>query len=162
MNYLKNFIWAAIIFYLCSLFANAQELNDNSSIFLSENEINKIELEYDKKFAELDLKKDNLKRISNIEGKISFKKVYFEYKKDNQVLRNINLEIKKGQVTAFVGASGAGKSTMMALILKFITPNSGDIFIDDKNLKLLNTKDIRKNIALVQQQPFLFSGKLLM
>ncbi|EEE39730.1 ABC transporter ATP-binding protein [Prochlorococcus marinus] len=104
--------------------------------------------------------KENLTRISNIAGKISFKKVNFAYKKDNQVLKNINLEIKRGEVTAFVGASGAGKSTMLALILKFITPTNGDIFIDDKNLKILNTKDIRKNIALVQQQPFLFSGTI--
>ena len=105
--------------------------------------------------------KENLLRISNFEGKISFKKVNFAYKKDNQVLKNINLEIKRGEVTAFVGASGAGKSTMLALILKFITPINGDIFIDDKNLKILNTKDIRKNIALVQQQPFLFSGTII-
>ena len=105
--------------------------------------------------------KENLGSISNFEGKISFKKVNFAYKKDNQVLKNINLEIKRGEVTAFVGASGAGKSTMLALILKFITPNNGDIFIDDKNLKILNTKDIRKNIALVQQQPFLFSGTII-
>ena len=105
--------------------------------------------------------KKNLRRISNFQGKISFKKVIFAYKKDNQVLKNINLEIKRGEVTAFVGASGAGKSTMLALILKFITPNNGDIFIDDKNLKILNTKDIRKNIALVQQQPFLFSGTII-
>ncbi|MDC3016174.1 ABC transporter ATP-binding protein/permease [Prochlorococcus sp. AH-736-E20] len=105
--------------------------------------------------------KKNLTRISNFEGEISFKKVYFEYKKDNQVLKNINLEIKKGEVTAFVGASGAGKSTMMGLILKFITPNNGDIFIDDKNINSLNTKDLRKKIALVQQQPFLFSGKII-
>ena len=105
--------------------------------------------------------KENLRRISNCEGKISFKKVNFAYEKDNQVLKNINLEIKRGEVTAFVGASGAGKSTMLALILKFITPNNGDIFIDDKNLKILNTKDIRKNIALVQQQPFLFSGTII-
>ena len=105
--------------------------------------------------------KENLPRISNIEGKIYFEKVNFAYKKDNQVLKNINLEIKKGEVTAFVGSSGAGKSTMLALILKFITPNNGNIFIDDKNLKSLNTKDIRKNIALVQQQPFLFSGKII-
>ena len=105
--------------------------------------------------------KENLRRISNCEGKISFKKVNFAYEKDNQVLKNINLEIKRGEVTAFVGASGAGKSTMLALILKFITPNNGNIFIDDKNLKILNTKDIRKNIALVQQQPFLFSGTII-
>ena len=103
----------------------------------------------------------NLTSISNIEGKISFRSVDFEYKKDNQVLENINLEIKKGEVTAFVGASGAGKSTMMALILKFISPNRGEIFIDDKNLKSLNTKDVRNNIAFVQQQPFLFSGKII-
>ena len=50
---------------------------------------------------------------------------------------------------------------MMSLILKFITPSNGAIFIDDKNLGLLNTKDIRKNIALVQQQPFLFSGRII-
>ena len=56
--------------------------------------------------------KENLRRISNFEGKISFKKVNFAYKKDNQVLKNINLEIKRVEVTAFVGASGAGKSTM--------------------------------------------------
>jgi len=105
--------------------------------------------------------KENLGSISNIDGKIYFDKVYFTYKKDNQVLKNINLEIKKGEVTAFVGPSGAGKSTMLALILKFITPNKGNIFLDDKNLKSLNTKDIRKNIALVQQQPFLFSGKII-
>ncbi len=105
--------------------------------------------------------KKNLRRISNFQGKISFKKVIYAYKKNNQVLKNIDLEIKRGEVTAFVGASGAGKSTMLALILKFITPSNGEILIDDKNLKLLNTKDIRKNIALVQQQPFLFSGKII-
>ncbi len=104
---------------------------------------------------------ENLRRISKFEGKISFKKVNFAYKKDNHVLKNINLDIKKGEVTAFVGASGSGKSTMLALILKFITPNNGNIYIDNKNLKLLNTKDIRKKIALVQQQPFLFSGKII-
>ena len=103
----------------------------------------------------------NLQRIYNIEGKIDFKEVNFAYKKDNQVLKNINLAIQKGEVTAFVGASGAGKSTMMSLILKFLTPSNGEIFIDDKNLKSLNTKDIRNKIALVEQRPFLFSGKII-
>ena len=57
MNYLNFFIWAAIIFHLGSSFANSQELNDNSSGFSSETEINKIQLDYDKKFSELALKK---------------------------------------------------------------------------------------------------------
>ena len=73
MNYLNNFIWALIIFYLCSLFANAQELNDNSSSFLSDNKINIIELDYEKKFAELDFKKNNLNqtKVSIINSKNS-------------------------------------------------------------------------------------------
>ena len=104
---------------------------------------------------------NNLNMISSIEGKIEFRGVNFEYKKDNKVLKNINLEISKGEVTAFVGSSGAGKSTMMSLILKFIAPNTGEIFIDDKNLNLLRAKDIRTKVALVQQQPFLFSGKII-
>ena len=104
---------------------------------------------------------NNLNMISSIEGKIEFRGVNFEYKKDNKVLKNINLEISKGEVTAFVGSSGAGKSTMLSLILKFIAPNTGEIFIDDKNLNLLRAKDIRTKVALVQQQPFLFSGKII-
>ena len=73
----------------------------------------------------------------------------------------INLEILRGEVTAFVGSSGAGKSTMMALILKFIHPKNGEIYLDNRNIKYIKSKDIRSNIALVQQQPFLFSGKII-
>ena len=103
----------------------------------------------------------NTINLPKIEGKIQFRKVNFEYKKNNTVLKNINLEIEKGEVTAFVGSSGAGKSTMMSLILKFLSPSTGEIYIDDKNIKSINSKDIRVNIALVQQQPFLFSGKII-
>ena len=71
------------------------------------------------------------------------------------------MKISKGQVIAFVGSSGAGKSTMMALILKFINPKTGTIYIDDKNIKAISSIDIRTNIALVQQQPFLFSGRII-
>ncbi len=103
----------------------------------------------------------NLKRVSKINGKIEFKQVNFEYKKDNEVLKDITLNISKGQVIAFVGSSGAGKSTMMSLILKFISPKTGDIYIDDKNIRSISSIDIRSNIALVQQQPFLFSGRII-
>ncbi len=103
---------------------------------------------------------DNTLNLLNIHGKIHFRKVNFEYKKNDKVLNDIDLEIEKGKVTAFVGSSGAGKSTMMALILKFISPNTGEIFIDDKNIKSISSRDIRTKIALVQQQPFLFSGTI--
>ena len=103
----------------------------------------------------------NLEKISKINGKIEFNHVSFEYKKDNEVLKDITLKISKGQVIAFVGSSGAGKSTMMSLILKFINPKIGDIYIDDKNIRSISSIDIRSNIALVQQQPFLFSGRII-
>jgi len=147
--------FAAILMLIDPISHVSTNFNDYKQAEASIKRLKKINLE------PIEDDKEDLIKISNIEGEISFKKVNFEYKKNNQVLKNINLEIKKGEVTAFVGASGAGKSTMMSLILKFITPNNGDIFIDDKNLKFLNTKDIRKNIALVQQQPFLFSGKII-
>jgi len=147
--------FAAILMLIDPISHVTTNFNDYKQAEASIKRLNKINLE------PIEDEKENLTRVFNIEGNILFKTVNFEYKKDNKVLKNINLEINKGEVTAFVGASGAGKSTMMALILKFITPNNGDIFIDDKNLKFLNTKDIRKNIALVQQQPFLFSGKII-
>jgi len=147
--------FAAILMLIDPISHVSTNFNDYKQAEASIKRLKKINLE------PMEDDKNNLIRLSNIEGKLNFKNVDFEYKKDNPVLKNITLEIRKGEVTAFVGASGAGKSTMMALILKFIAPNNGDIFIDDKNLKLLNTKDIRKNIALVQQQPFLFSGKII-
>ena len=103
----------------------------------------------------------NLDKIAKINGNIEFNHVSFEYKKDNEVLKDITLKISKGQVIAFVGSSGAGKSTMMSLILKFISPKTGDIYIDDKNIRSISSIDIRSNIALVQQQPFLFSGRII-
>ena len=103
----------------------------------------------------------NLEKIAKINGKIEFNHVSFEYKKDNEVLKDITLKISKGQIIAFVGSSGAGKSTMMSLILKFISPKIGDIYIDDKNIRSISSIDIRSNIALVQQQPFLFSGRII-
>ncbi len=98
--------------------------------------------------------------LTRIEGKLEFKNVNFSYKKNIPILKNINLSIPQGKITAFVGASGAGKSTMFSLILKFLNPSEGNIFIDDKNINLINTNIIRSNIAIVQQQPFLFSGTI--
>ena len=104
---------------------------------------------------------NELKRITNIKGNLTFKEVSFEYNKDKKILKNINLEINKGEITAFVGSSGAGKSTMMSLILKFLSPSKGEIYLDNININKIKTKDLRSNIALVQQQPFLFAGKII-
>ena len=102
----------------------------------------------------------NSEDINIMYGKIEFKDVTFSYLKDIKVLKGINLKISRGEIIAFVGASGSGKSTMLSLILKFIKPDKGDIYIDDKNISNLKAKSIRSKIAIVQQQPFLFSGTI--
>ena len=102
----------------------------------------------------------NSEDIKIMYGKIEFKDVSFSYLKDIKVLKGINLKISRGEIIAFVGASGSGKTTMLSLILKFIKPDKGDIYIDDKNISNLNAKSIRSKIAIVQQQPFLFSGTI--
>jgi len=99
-------------------------------------------------------------KLENIYGEIEFKNIFFSYKNDIPVLKDINLKISKGEIIAFVGASGAGKSTMMALILKFLNPDSGDILFDKRSISTISSMSIRSNTAIVQQQPFLFSGTI--
>ena len=112
-------------------------------------------------FQPLEKAENKTSDIEKIGGKLQFQNVDFEYKKNNAVLKGINLEINQGEVTAFVGSSGAGKSTMMALILKFINPSKGKILLDNKSIKSINARSLRTKIALVQQQPFLFSGRII-
>ncbi len=147
--------FAAILMLIDPISHISTNFNDYKQAEASLKRLKKINLE------PIEQEESNLKNISKIDGKIEFKKVCFEYKKDNQVLKDITLEISKGQVIAFVGSSGAGKSTMMSLILKFITPSRGNIYIDDKEIQSISSMDIRSNIALVQQQPFLFSGRII-
>ncbi len=107
-----------------------------------------------------EIENQNAEDIKIMDGKIEFKDVSFSYVKDIKVLEGINIKISKGEIIAFVGASGSGKSTMLSLILKFIKPDNGNIYIDDNNINNLKTKSIRSKIAIVQQQPFLFSGTI--
>ena len=146
--------FAAILMLIDPISHISSNFNEYKQAEASLKRLKKINLE------PIEKEEFNTINFSNIEGKILFRNVNFEYKKNDKVLKDINLEIEKGKVTAFVGSSGAGKSTMMALILKFISPNTGEILIDGKNIRSINSKDIRTKIALVQQQPFLFSGTL--
>ena len=95
-----------------------------------------------------------------IDGKISFKNVFYSYSNDNYVINNINLDIDSGNIMALVGPSGAGKSTIFSLILKFIEPCRGSILIDDCNLNKIDTKYLRKSIGIVPQKTFIFSGTI--
>lgn len=93
---------------------------------------------------------------------ITFENVDFKYKdSDERILKNINLTVKKGETVAFVGNSGGGKSTLVNLIPRFFDVSSGAIKIDGVDIKDYDVKSLRKNIGIVPQETFLFSGTIL-
>lgn len=91
---------------------------------------------------------------------IKFEHVNFEYVKDVPVLKDINLDIKKGETIAIVGNSGGGKSTIANLIPRFYDIKSGSLKIDDTDVRTIDMKDLRNNVAMVFQDNFLFSGTI--
>ncbi len=97
---------------------------------------------------------------NKIDGRLSLRNVFFSYNEDNEVIKNINLEIDSGKIMALVGPSGSGKSTIFSLLLKFIEPSKGSIFIDDYKLDEININYLRRLIAIVPQKTFIFSGTI--
>ena len=95
---------------------------------------------------------------SVVEGAITFDDVTFSYEPGFDVLRGIDLEVEPFKTTAFVGSTGSGKTTLVKLILRFYDPDSGSVLIDGSNLTDLSQCDIRKAMALVSQDVFLFHG----
>ena len=94
---------------------------------------------------------------------ISFKNVSFNYKKENiatKVINNISFEINKGDKIAFVGESGCGKSTILKLIAGFYAPNEGDIYFNNINIKDINLFELRKHLAIVDQDTYLYPGTI--
>lgn len=96
----------------------------------------------------------------SFEKSILFKDLSFSYVKDEEVLKDINIEFEKGKTTAIVGASGSGKSTIINLIPKFYQPTMGGIYIDGINLKDIHSLDIRDNISMVTQDTILFNDTI--
>ena len=99
-------------------------------------------------------------KSKSIKGNILFDKVNFGYDKDNIIIKNLSLEIKKGERIAIVGPTGSGKSTIIKLILRFFELNSGTINIDDVNIKDYSLKNLRSQISLVSQDIFLFADSI--
>ncbi|PIE98538.1 MAG: hypothetical protein CR988_02830 [Treponema sp.] len=95
-----------------------------------------------------------------VKGKIEFKNVSFSYDGKTKVLKNISFIINPGESFAFVGATGAGKSSIMNLITRFYDCDEGEILIDDINIKEIDKSKLRKIIATVQQDVFIFTGTI--
>lgn len=101
----------------------------------------------------------NSKMVTNIKGEIEFKNVCFKYpmRPDITIFQNLNLKVTVGKTLAVVGQSGSGKSTVIALVMRFYDPTSGSVMIDECDIKSLNLRSLRLRIGLVQQEPALFS-----
>ena len=95
--------------------------------------------------------------IDNIEGHVELKNVTFSYTNGKEILKNVSLEAKKGEVIAIVGTTGAGKTTIVNLLTKFYDIDSGQILIDGKNIDEITRKSLRKTVAMVLQDTYLFS-----
>ena len=111
----------------------------------------------------LEVEEDNHNDITedDFRGNIKFEDVYFSYKDDFYVLRDLNLEIKENQTVAFVGHTGSGKSTIMNLIVKFYSATKGNVLINDRNINDYSKEYLREKTAIVLQDSFLFEGTLL-
>ncbi|HUU77345.1 MAG TPA: ABC transporter ATP-binding protein [candidate division Zixibacteria bacterium] len=99
--------------------------------------------------------------FKNIDGQISFEDVYQQYEPETPVLKNINLMIKSGESIAIVGHTGAGKTTIASLLMRFYDINEGSIKIDGVDIRNYDLQHLRSQIGLVSQDVFLFSGTVL-
>jgi ATP-binding cassette, subfamily B, bacterial len=98
--------------------------------------------------------------VASLKGNIVFNEVTFSYDQKKPVLENINLNVHAGETVAFVGPSGAGKTTICSLIPRFYDVNSGAITIDGVDIRNMTKKSLRSHIGIVQQDVFLFTGTL--
>lgn len=101
-------------------------------------------------------------KVDHIEGHVEFRDVHFRYptRPDVPVLRGLNITVKPGQYIALVGASGCGKSTTIALMERFYDPLAGGVFVDGREISMLELNEYRSHIALVSQEPTLYQGTI--
>ncbi|HZN12469.1 MAG TPA: ABC transporter ATP-binding protein [Blastocatellia bacterium] len=93
-------------------------------------------------------------------GEVAFEGVSFDYQSDHPVLRGVDLEARPGQVVAIVGPTGAGKTTLASLLVRFYDPGAGRVTLDGHDLRGVTLRSLRQNVALVLQEPILFSGSV--
>ena len=103
---------------------------------------------------------EGAKEIDNIEGNVEFRNVSFEYEKGVRVLDNVSFTVKKGESVAFVGPTGAGKSTIINLISRFYEPTEGQIFIDGVEIRDITIESLRSKMGIMLQDSFIFTDTI--
>ncbi|MDX1994463.1 MAG: ABC transporter ATP-binding protein [bacterium] len=111
--------------------------------------------------ADNTIKQTDSAKVDQLQGQIEFKDVTFGYLDDQPVIRNFNLTIQPGEGVAFVGHTGAGKSTIAKLITRFYEFQQGKILIDGQDIRHFDLQSYRSRLGIVPQQPFLFSGTVM-
>ena len=113
-------------------------------------------------FLEEDEEKENnnLIKVDNFKGNITFDHIHFGYNKNKVIIKDFNIKIKAGQKVAIVGPTGAGKTTIVNLLMRFYELNKGKILIDDIDISKISKNDLRKNIGMVLQDTWLFNGTI--
>ncbi|MDF2908755.1 MAG: putative rane protein, partial [Herbinix sp.] len=104
---------------------------------------------------------ENPVSIDGLNGQVEFKNVHFGYHADKIIINNFSTKVSKGQKIAIVGPTGAGKTTMVKLLMRFYDINSGEILIDGHNIKDFNRSDLRKMFGMVLQDTWLFNGTIM-
>ncbi|NYB73181.1 ABC transporter ATP-binding protein [Sedimentibacter hydroxybenzoicus DSM 7310] len=103
---------------------------------------------------------ENPVEMDEFRGSIEFKNVWFSYKEDEWILKDVSFKVNPGESIAFVGATGAGKTTIQSLICRYYDIQKGEILIDGINIRDIRISDLRKNIGQMLQDVFLFSGDI--
>ena len=103
----------------------------------------------------------NVKELPVINGDITFDHVSFAYDKDTQVLNDVSFKVKPGETIALVGPTGAGKTTIVNLISRFYDVQQGNVYVDDYNVKDVSIESLRKQMGIMTQDNFLFSGTVM-
>ena len=147
----------AFYMYLSKFFNPVQEIADKlndiqKSMTASERLFNLLDVEPEV------LDKENAIHIDNFKGKIEFRNVWFAYEEENWILKDVSFVIEPKQTVAFVGATGAGKTTILSLIVRNYEVQKGEILIDDININDIEIKSLRNAIGQMLQDVFLFSG----
>lgn len=110
---------------------------------------------------EEDLVAENPVKLETVEGQVSFEHVHFGYKSDKIIINDFNCEVKPGQTVAIVGPTGAGKTTMIKLLMRFYDVNTGSIKLDGHDLREFNRSDLREFFGMVLQETWLFKGTIM-